>query len=91
MKNILDRRNIITVIKSYQDDKILLKVTDYVYDEESNKVYIAAIYNNKSYTLQVKNDYLDQEEFPNTFGQRYVIIDGYLFFINNAKDILGVF
>lgn len=91
MANVLDRRNVISVLKSYQDESVILKVTDYVYDENTGKVYVAAIYRNRSHTLELHNELLDQNDFPGTFGKRYFVIDGYLFLLDNSSDIAGVF
>lgn len=87
----LNRTKVISVIPSAEDKNIFLRITDYTYEEHNDKIILAAIYNKKSYLLEVHNDVLDYKQYPNSMGKLFAYIDGHIFFIDDAKDMEGEF
>lgn len=85
----LNRSIVISRIPEFHDKNDLLKITDYVYDE--NKIGVNAIYQNKEYQLELLSEMLNPDDYPNCFGRRYFKIHEKVFFLDEASDTTGAF
>lgn len=90
-KNGLNRTTVISLIPSAEDKEIMLKITDYAYDEKSGSLIVAGIYKDRSVTLQLHDETLDLNLYPNSFGKRFFYYDKHVFFLDDASDVEGSF
>lgn len=90
-KNGLNRRNVISIIPSSEDKNVQLRITDYAFDKDTGQIIVAAIYKDRSVTLHLHDDTLNENLYPNSLGKRFFYIDKHVFFLDNASDITGNF
>lgn len=92
MINIDSSKNILGIIKSRNNkNKNIIKIIDYDINENKKEIYLIFLYKNLRYKAKIENIITNNYDVPVNFGERYIIVDGHIYFIDDIEDIAGIF
>lgn len=67
-----------------------VKILDYFYNDK-NEISLMFIYKKARYTQFIQNKITDEYDIETTLGDRYIVINNNVYFIDDASDIQGIF
>lgn len=85
-------KSILGIVRSRNNNNPeTLKIIDYEIDEENQEIYLIFLYKNLRYKAKIENIITNNYDIPVNFGERYIIVDGHIYFIDDIEDIAGIF
>ena len=80
------------IIQSRNKQNInFIQVIDYYIDQKNNNdVMLTFLYKNAKYTAKIQTLITDKYDLPIHFGDRYIVIDNHVYFIDDFENYAGI-
>lgn len=72
------------------NNKEVLRIYDLGLDDENKTVTLTFLYHHHEYTKPIETLITNQYDIPTHTGERYIVVNNYVYFIDDIEDVNGV-